>query len=635
MSKNCTGFIFSFPPDILRNFYISDTLHRSAGDKLALRGNRTMKTLSLNAFLKSALLISVAIAAEAQSTPPNVYRVVNLVSNVAGQAAVTDPNLVDVWGISNAATPFWVSDHGNGLSTVYASTGVASATVVTIPSATTGGTGKPTGQVQNSAGAAFTLANGANASFIFSGEDGLITAWNSGSAKLAEVKVNNSSSGAVYKGLAIGTSTAGGTLYGANFHSGKIDVWGPGFAPVTLAGSFSDPAVPSGYAPFNIWNINNNLYVEYAKQSATGPLDVQGPGNGYVSIFDQNGNLLQHVISNGPLNSPWGVAIAPASWGAFGGALLVGNFGDGRINAFNPTTGAFLGALQDSTGNPIAISGLWALLFGTGTKADANTLYFGAGIPQGSSIPRGLLGSIAPPSVVTAVVSAASWMPGPIAPGEIIVIGGQTVGAIPLVSATIPATGSIATTLSGVTVTVNNVPAPIINTSGSETSDQVPDSLIPSPFSTSANIVVQTPGQTSQAFSVPLAQSAPGLFSANSEGLGQLAALNQNGSENSSTNPAAAGSTITIFATGEGITNPASVDGAVQSQAGLVPSLPVKLTIGGQTAQIVSAGTPVGTLSGVMAVTATVPGGLTAGAAAVVLTVGTVSTTQTVTISTH
>jgi uncharacterized protein (TIGR03118 family) len=591
-----------------------------------------MKHLRLKAFLKSALVLSIASAADAQ-TPPNVYRVVNLVSNVSGLAAATDPNLVDAWGIANSNTPFWVSDHGNGLTTLYASTGVASSTVVTIPAAATGATGKPTGQVQNSTGAAFKLTNGGNASFLFATEDGLIVAWNGAAGKLGEVEVNNSASGAVYKGLAIGTSAAGGTLYGANFHSGHIDTWGPGYAPVTLGGTFSDPSVPAGFAPFNIWNLSNTLYVEYAKQDANQFRDVAGAGNGYVASFDLNGNLLEHLISNGSLNSPWGVAIAPAGWGAFGGALLVGNFGDGKINAFNLTTGASLGALQDSTGNPIAISGLWGLLFGTGTKADPNTLYFVAGMPDGSTIARGLLGSIAPPSAITAIVNAASWQAGPVSPGELIVIGGQTVGAIPLVSSVIPSTGSIGTTLGGVTVTINNIPAPIVYTSGSETSVQVPDAVIPWPFADFANVVVETPGQTSQAFQVELALAAPGLFAANAGGFGQLAALNQNGTENSSTNAAAPGSTITLFATGQGTTNPASTDGEVENQAGIAPYLPVKLTIGGQTAQVVSAGTPVGTLSGVMAITAVIPSGLTPGPVPVVLTIGTFSTTQTVTIS--
>lgn len=586
-----------------------------------------MKSVKL--CLKPALLLMIAVASKGQ-TPPNVYRVVNLVSNVSGVAAVTDPNLVDAWGISNGATPFWVSDHVSGLSTVYAATGVASATVVAIPAASPSGTGKPTGQVQNTAGSAFTLANGANASFIFCTEDGLIVGWNGGSAKLGEVKVNNSSKNAVYKGMANGTSAAGATLYAANFRSGKIDTWGPGFAPVTLAGAFNDPAVPSGFAPFNIWLLGTSLYVEYAKQDASQFLDVAGAGNGYVAAFDQNGNLLQHLISNGPLNSPWGVAIAPANWGSFGGALLVGNFGDGRINAFNLTTGAALGALQDSTGNPIAISGLWGLLFGSGTRADPNTLYFTAGMPNGSQIARGLLGSIAPPSAVTALVNAASWLPGPVAPGEIIVIGGQTVGAIPLVSSVIPATGSIGTTLGGVTVSIDGLQAPIIYTSGSETSVQVPNNLV---FDSSATVLVQTPGQTSQALTVAVVPAAPGLFTVNAEGIGQLAAMNQDGTVNSATNAATGGSTVTLYATGAGATNPAGADGAIQSGTSATPYSTVGLSIGGQPAKVLSAGTPIGTLTGLTVIKAVVPTGLTPGPVPVVLTVGTVSTTQTVTLS--
>jgi hypothetical protein len=282
----------------------------------------------------------------------------------------------------------------------------------------------------------------------------------------------------------------GGTLYGANFRSGKIDTWGPGFAPVALAGSFSDPVVPAGFAPFNIANLGGSLFVEYAKQDANQFFDVGGAGNGYVAVFDLNGNLLRHLVSNGLLNSPWGVAIAPAGWGAFGGALLVGNFGDGRINAFNVTTGVSLGTLQNPAGAPIAISGLWGLMFGLSeTRSDVNTLYFTAGMPDGSAIPAGLLGSIAPPSMVTAVVNAASWLPGPIAPGERVVIGGDTVGTIPFAFTVIPAAGTIGTTLAGTTVTFNNVLAPIIYTSGSETAVQVPNYLV---FSSTASIVVRT-----------------------------------------------------------------------------------------------------------------------------------------------
>lgn len=575
------------------------------------------------------LVLSAAGVAQAQSGA-NSYRVVNLVSNVAGVAAQTDPGMVDPWGFSNPGTPFWLSDHASGLSTVYAATGVPNAAViVTIPAASGSGTGKPTGQVQNSAGAAFKLSNNANASFIFASEDGVITAWNNAIGKVAEIEVNNSSKNAVYKGLAIGTSDAGGTLYGANFRSGKIDTWGPNFAPVTLAGSFADSQVPAGYAPFNIWNIGNKLYVEYAKQDSNQFLDVGGAGTGYVAVFDLNGNLITHLVSGGVLNSPWGVAIAPAGWGQFGGALLVGNFGDGRINAFDATKGTFLGTLQNTDGTPIAISGLWGMVFGTGTRADVNTLYFCAGMPNGSTTPRGLLGTIAPPSAVTAVGNAASWQISPIASGEIIVIGGQTVGAVPLTSATIPTTGNIATTLANVTVTINDVQAPIFYTSGSITSVIVP--IFPS-TTTSANVVVQTPGQTTAAFTVPVAATSPGLFSLNQAGTGQLVAMNQDGTLNSTTTPAVAGSIVTVFATGTGLTNPAGVTGAVQIDP-LFPLSKTSMTIGGQPATIIYVGTPTGFISGLTLIQAMVPSGLTAGSVPVVLTSGAVPTTQTVTIA--
>jgi uncharacterized protein (TIGR03118 family) len=583
-------------------------------------------------FLKHSVLLAVAMTASGQ-TAPNIYRVVNLVSNVAGSAPVVDANLVDPWGISNTNSPFWVSNHVTGNSTVYNAAGVVSATVVTIPSASGTGTGKPTGQVQGG-GLPFPLANGNNASFIFATEDGLITAWNAGSGTVAEIKVNNSANRAVYKGLAIGTSAAGGTLYAANFRAATIDTWGPGFSPVSLAGSFIDAGVPSGYAPFNIQNLGGSLYVEYAKQDSAKALDVGGAGNGFVSVFDLNGNLLRHLIFNGALNSPWGVAIAPANWGSFGGALLVGNFGDGRINAFNLTTGTLLGVLQDATGSPIQIPGLWGMFFGTGTRADANTLYFVAGMPDGSTTPRGLLGSIAPPSAITAVVNSASWMAGPIAPGELITLVGQTVGVSPLVANPIPATGTIGTTLAGVSVTINNVAAPMIYTSGSATSIQVPNILI---LSSTANIVLQTPGQTSS-ITVPMGLSAPGLFAANAAGFGQLAALNQDGTVNSPTNPAAGGTTVTFYETGEGATNPAGLDGAIQAVSGRVPFQPVFVKIGGQSTSVVSASTPVGKLSGLMEVRAVVPIGLTPGPAPVVLSLGPPqliqsSTTQTVSIS--
>ena len=175
--------------------------------------------------------------------------------------------------------------------------------------------------------------------------------------------------GAVYAGMAIGsTLTAGPALYLANFNSGKIDVLDTNFKATTTAGGFADSSIPAGFAPFNIWAVNGQLYVTYAKQDAAKKNDVAGAGNGMVDIFDFNGNLVQRLTSGGALNSPWGVAVAPSGWGAFSSAVLVGNFGDGKINAFDPKAGTMLGTLDDSTGAPIVIQGLWALAFGNGAS---------------------------------------------------------------------------------------------------------------------------------------------------------------------------------------------------------------------------------------------------------------------------
>ncbi|MBV8732372.1 MAG: TIGR03118 family protein, partial [Acidobacteriia bacterium] len=294
----------------------------------------------------------------------NVFVRHDLVSDQPGVADVTDPNLINPWGVATSATsPFWVSNTGSGTSTLYNGSGAITALVVTIPAAASSQKGTPTGQVFNST-SAFLLANGTKASFIFSTEDGTISAWNGGTA--ASIVVNNSASGAVYYGLAIGTDAAGvPLLYAPNFTSGQIEVYDGQFKPVNQGGrlgasaAFTDPNVPAGYAPFNIWALGGQLYVAYAKQS---PLNVVGGvSTGFISVFDFDGNLQKHVVSGGPLNAPWGMAIAPATFGAFGGALLVGNFGDGKINAFALNSGAPLGTLQDANGNALVFPGLWAL----------------------------------------------------------------------------------------------------------------------------------------------------------------------------------------------------------------------------------------------------------------------------------
>src|ERR1035437_3133581 len=253
--------------------------------------------------LAAAMLSLVAASAQ---TGTNAYIQHNLVSDVPGLADVTDPNLVDPWGMSFSATsPYWISNHGKGNTTVYTNsnttTGVTvSSTVVTMPPAAGGATpSTPTGQVQNST-TGFLLANGTKASFIFCTEDGTVSAWNGGTA--ATVMIDNSAAGTVYKGMAIATNNGAPMLYVANFSYGLIDILDTNFKLTSVPGGFGDPYMPAGFAPFNIWNVNGQLYVMYAKQDPTKKLDQPGIGNGVVDIFDLNGNLLQRLTSGGPLN---------------------------------------------------------------------------------------------------------------------------------------------------------------------------------------------------------------------------------------------------------------------------------------------------------------------------------------------
>jgi uncharacterized protein (TIGR03118 family) len=555
------------------------------------------------------------------STAANVYIQHNLVSDIAGMADSTDTHLVNPWGISESTgSPFWLSNQGSATSTVYNGSGVASTTVVTIPNgATKQSLTGPTGQVQNSS-TGFVLSNGKASSFIFDTQDGTISAWNGGTT--ATVMVDNSSQGAIYTGLAI--NAAGPTLYAANFNSGKIDVFDTNFHATTASGGFTDPNLPTGYAPYNIWNLGGKLYVTYALQNSSKNEPVAATGNGLVDVFDTNGNLLQRLVSNGPLNAPWGVAIAPASFGAFGGDLLVGNFADGLINAFNLTTGASLGSLKGQSGTPIAIPGLWALIFGNGKNGgDVNTLYFAAGIQNQA---HGLLGSIAPPAAVNSLSNGASGLSATaIAPGEVVLVNGGTIGPSPTVNGVIPATGAMATTLSTTTVTFNNTPAPILYAGASQTAVVVPYEIA---GSTTANVVVAYRGQTTAAFSIPLAAAAPGLFTSAENGTGEIVAFNQDGTINSASNAAARGSVVTFYATGDGVEDPGGVDGVVNGDFIHAPTLPVSVTIGGQTAQVVFDGSAPGLLAGVLQVEVVAPAAASTGAQAVVLTIGTANSSQ-------
>ncbi len=372
---------------------------------------------------KKSIFAACAFAAVLWTAPmfaATNFTVTPLISNVDGVGAVTDPNLVGTWGISvSAASPFWVSNAGNGTSSVYtvSDSSVANFPTLTMPTISTtlvaipvsannktGQTGTPTGQVNNSYGVGnFETAPGAASSFIFATLDGTISA-RGGST--AVIFVDNGAKGAVYTGLAIGVATEGSspgpTLYATNFSQGTIDTWDHNWKPVTLPGGFKDPDLPAGFYPSNIQRYGRRLYVAYNFSDGSGSYGFPSPGSGLVDVFDVNGNLLQRLVpANQYLNLPWGLAVTGANFGSFSYALVVGNFGDGTISAFDINSGDYLGTMQDGKGNNVSISGLWGLQWGNGgSGGDASTLYFaaspGAG-PSGFS-QQGLFGAIKPMS---------------------------------------------------------------------------------------------------------------------------------------------------------------------------------------------------------------------------------------------
>lgn len=321
------------------------------------------------------------------------YEQTNLVSDLPGVARVTDPNLVNSWGITfGSNTPFWIADNGTGLATTYNGNGQIQPTVVTIPlpPGSTSSAAAPTGIVFNSTNEFVVSEHGKSgaARFIFATEDGTISGWNPDvDRKNALLVADNSEMGAVYKGLASGSSEGRDLLFATNFHAGVVDVFDAQFH-FLRAQSFTDRDLPEGFAPFGIRNIDGLLYVTFAKQDAAKHDDVAGPGNGFVDIFDTDGHLLKRLIAHGVLNSPWGLTLTPSDFGPFSNDLLVGNFGDSTINAFNPQNGKFLGTIRDKRGNPLGIGnnppgskGLWGLIFGNGRQAgDTHTLFFTSGI---------------------------------------------------------------------------------------------------------------------------------------------------------------------------------------------------------------------------------------------------------------
>ncbi len=362
--------------------------------------------------LVTLLLLLVPVAASAQANTANgFYQQTNLVSDLPNIAKFQDPNLLNPWGLSHGpTTPWWVSDNGAGVSTLYNGGGQAfppppiSPLVVTIPppaGSPAGTTAAPTGNVFNGTSGFVVSENGISGPslFIFATEDGTISGWNrnvDATHAIREIDRSTVGAGAVYKGLAIASLASGTFIYATNFRFGTVEMFNSSFK---LVGSFTDPKLANTcplpnqcYAPFGIQNIGGKLFVTFALQNAEKHDDVSGPAHGFVDVFDTSGNLMQRLILHGRLNSPWGLALTPADFGRFSNALLVGNFGDGRINAYDLNTGEFLGQLRDQANTPITIDGLWALGFGNDANAGQhNELFFTAGINDEAD---GLFGKI-------------------------------------------------------------------------------------------------------------------------------------------------------------------------------------------------------------------------------------------------
>jgi uncharacterized protein (TIGR03118 family) len=574
------------------------------------------------------------------------YLVHNLVADMASTASPAadfiDARLVNPWGLAASATsPFWVCDAGTGLATVY-TVNDTNTTALGTPNATTqptvpgaGGTpnGVCTGIVSNTAPATTppdfpVTAPGkaaVAASFIFVTQDGVLSAWASGADSTKAFVEKDNSATAVYKGLALVTTPVV-QLYAANFKSGTIDVFDAQFNPVTLAsGSFTDSTIPPGFAPFNIQNLGGKLYVTYAKQDANKLLDIAGVGNGYVDVFDTTGKLLQSLVVGGTgslLNSPWGLAIAPATFGNFAGDLVVGNFGDGLINAYNAATGAFVGTLQDASGNNLAIHSLWALSFGNGgSGGDKDTLYFTAG-PGG--LKHGLLGSISANPNAASVVNAAE-VGGGIAPNTFVSIWGTNLAATKRTWATqdFGANGTtLPTSLDGVSVTLNGAPAYICYISPIQI-----NLLTPANLPTIGRVTVQVSNGTltSNTVNATVQATAPSFFLF--DAAGHVAATHANntpiGTATSTPpgTPAAPGELIILYGSGFGPTNPAAANGQLQTVPALLALEPV-IQFNNMTGNIVWGGlsatglyqfnitVPIGVEDGDVSVTAMTAGGI-------------------------
>lgn len=387
-----------------------------------MQSYRHRESFGVRATCNRLLALCLALTASsglAFAQAAGTYQITNLISDGSVPAVTTDPNFVNPWGIS-IGSDFWINTAATGFDYVALTNGTIPFKVV-VPAASGGTTttGTPTGTVFVGSANGFNQPDGSKAVFLFSSLDGTISAWNPalGTANsVAQITVNNSAAGAVYTDMALMTNANGTFILASNFGpKPSIDVFDSNYQAAKLPGSFTDPNLPVGYAPFAVHTIGTQVFVTYAMQSVTAtsvptptsptgyvvpqstsahPRSVQqvpGPGNGIVSVFDTNGNFVARAITGGNLNAPWGMALAPSTFGIYGGDLLVGNFGDGIINVYDPKTFAFLGQITDTNGKSVIYPSLWEITFGTTNYGDVNSLYFTAGL---SSESHGLFGVI-------------------------------------------------------------------------------------------------------------------------------------------------------------------------------------------------------------------------------------------------
>ena len=363
---------------------ITQPAPREMNDMFSLSSS-TLSKLALAATLAAILS---GCGGDNNSTRQQIgYKQTVVVSDRGGSAIRSDQNLKNGWGIAFNPQGFvWVSDAGSQKSTLYDGNGTPQSLVVSIPAGVNGPAG-PTGIVFSGA-SNFPLTQNnlsGTSAFIFATLAGTIAAWSPTVIMNSAVTVyDDGSGGAEYTGLAMGNDNGASRIYAADFHNNKIDVFDSQFQKVSMSGRFVDPALPAGFAPFGIQAIGNDIFVAYAKQDSSARAAVHAAGQGLIDVYDGSGTLKKRLVTGGNLNAPWGIALAPANFGPFSNKLLIGNFGDGMIHAYDPQSGAEAGALMQKNGTPILIPGLWGIAFGNGLNAQpSNTLFFAAGPNQG------------------------------------------------------------------------------------------------------------------------------------------------------------------------------------------------------------------------------------------------------------